>query len=213
MPWQRALQSKSNRRAGPVSGIKSISWDSKTDNAADPNNAGKSKVRMIDWIYGLQITIAAPLACFLIVLVGGVALDSTAPTYARIIAPWIAWPALLAIVLSGPLAFLVNFMGYVFDPANDVLTYPAILFRRSIAVSGIKDANAQTISSKHTIDLGPAAEKNRQRTILRRLYRVNVSGDFGVRIMRFGARYKRDQFLSILREAAPNCRVTRGYWY
>jgi|SRR5581483_12277482 len=213
MPWQRTTHSESDQRDGSGSGIRPAPWVSQTGDTAIPNKTDKSKVRMIDWLYGLQITIAAPLSCFLIVLVGGVALDSMAPSYARIIGPWIAWPSLLAIIGSVPLALFANLMGYVFDPATDTLTYPAIMFRRSIAISETRDANAQTISSRHTIDLGPAAEKNRRRTILKRLYRVNVSGDFGVRIMRFGARYKRDQFLSILHIVAPDCRITRGYWY
>jgi hypothetical protein len=211
MPWQRTTNSEGKRRTVPD--VSPQSWNPKADDVALEQKTLKSKIRMIDWIYALRIVVMAPLACFLVILLFGVAVDSIVPTSAQIVAPWISLPLVLLIILSAPLGLLANSLGYVFEPENDKLTYPSVVLRRSIRISDIRDANAQTITSKRTIDLGAAAGKNRRRTVMQRLYRVNVSGDFGVRVMRFTARYKRDQFLSILRTVAPECRITRGYWY
>lgn len=42
-----------------------------------------------------------------------------------------------------------------------------------------------------------------------RRYFVNLSGGFGARRIAFHTKYKRDQFLSLLRAHAPDCRITR----
>src|SRR5579872_2121650 len=104
MPWHQTAHSGGRRRTASVPDTKQQSWDEKLDNKA-LNDTLRAKTRMIDWIYALRITLVAPLACFLIVLLFGVAADSIAPNYAKIIAPWISLPLVLAIILAGPLGF------------------------------------------------------------------------------------------------------------
>jgi hypothetical protein len=51
----------------------------------------------------------------------------------------------------------------------------------------------------------------RQTTPQSKRYIVNVSGEFGARRIILHSKYKRDQFLSLLRAFAPQCRIT-GYF-
>jgi hypothetical protein len=165
------------------------------------------RIRMIDWIRGLQMTIVAPLACVICALIIGVITPHQD-------VPILVQSTFLIAILSIPITLVVHFKGYVFDPARNLLSYPVYVSRRSISISEIRDANAQTISTKRAaFDAGRVIGESRPQTVRSRSHLVNVSGDFGVRVMRFGARYKRDQFLSILRVVAPQCRITRGYWY
>ena len=176
------------------------------DQNARPLQATR-RIRMLDWIYALKIVATVLLLCviMLFILAGS---------------PYGALVILLAI-FTIPLCMIVNFMGYVFDPANDALRYPVFLIWCSIRLSQIKDVNAETITTSHTaeagtlgnIDLGRLAGSSKigpSRTVQRHRHLVTLSGDFGVRVMRFGARYKRDQFLSILRSQAPRIRITRA---
>jgi hypothetical protein len=167
------------------------------------------RIRMIDWIYACRLALITPFWCIVWFLGGYMASQSHAPNFV-VTGIFLLIPLTISAI---PLVLIVNFMGYVFDPAQNSLRYPVFLLRRSIPISEIRDANAQTITTKHTSDPGRVVGESRQQTVRSRRHLVNVSGDFGVRVMRFGARYKRDQFLSILRVVAPQCRITRGYWY
>lgn len=185
----------------------------------------KRRIRMVDWILACELTIGAPLIIgmgglgvgliltFLAALIGKGTIVAIAIGYVSLA---ILFSCIPAAALSLPLAAAANFMGYVFDPDQDRLSFPWYLLRRSILISEIRDANAETITTKHSYDpntyarlAGDFSWKPTQ-TRTSRSHVVTVSGDFGVRIMRFGARYKRDQFLSILRAIAPQCRVTRA---
>jgi hypothetical protein len=170
---------------------------------------------MIDWLYACLLVATTPVWCFGWVLSGVIIGSFGAPGFVvRAI-----YSLVLFTILAIPWILVVNFMGYVFDPANDSLTYPVYLFRRTIQISQIRDANAETTTTRRSYNsnsyarlAGDFGSKRPVQTAVYRSHVVNISGDFGVRQMRFGARYKRDQFLSILRVAAPQCRITRGYW-
>jgi hypothetical protein len=189
-------------------------------------NLGPSrKIRMIDWIWACGLTIAAPLTVglgalaiglVLAILVTSVGKDTIGGLAMRYTSAGVFVACIAAAALSAPLAAIANFLGYVFDPTQDRMSFPTYVIRRSVPISEIRDANAETITTRRTFDPNKSARLagdfswKPTRKVTTRSHVVTVSGDFGVRIMRFGARYKRDQFLSILRAVAPQCRITRA---
>jgi hypothetical protein len=111
-----------------------------------------------------------------------------------------------------PIAFVSalasHLMGTQFDAVNDRLSYPYFAWRLRLPLSGIHDANAQTINKRGVDVLISLGERNTKYKTVQH-YHVNVSGDFGARRLMFRSKFKRDQFLSILRAIRPNVRVTR----
>jgi hypothetical protein len=111
-----------------------------------------------------------------------------------------------------PIAFVsaltFHLMGTHFDPVRDRLSYPYLAWRLRLPLSGIQDANAQTISKRGVDVLASLGEKNPKHKTVHH-YHVNLSGDFGARRLMFRSKFKRDQFLSILRALRPDVRITR----
>lgn len=109
---------------------------------------------------------------------------------------------------------LVNQLrGVQFDRKADELSYPMYLFRRNIHLSKIADANCQIKVGEDNpimliVRLMGLTPNARDRSESKR-YLVNLSGDFGARRVIFHDKYKRDQFLSLLRSFAPQVRITR----
>jgi hypothetical protein len=79
---------------------------------------------------------------------------------------------------------------------------------KGLPLSGIHDANAQTINKRGVDVLASLGEKNPKHKTVHH-YNVNLSGDFGARRLMFRSKFKRDQFLSILRALRPSVRITR----
>jgi hypothetical protein len=107
-----------------------------------------------------------------------------------------------------PLAY-VHLRGYVFDPARDALYYPMRILRRSLRLSQVTDANCQTVTKRIRSDPRSFGEIGSIKTRIVTRYNANLSGEFGSRRVIFYSRYKRDQFISLLREYAPHVRITR----
>jgi hypothetical protein len=99
-------------------------------------------------------------------------------------------------------------MGTYFNVARDRLSYPYYAWRLRLPLSGIHDANAQTINKRGVDVLASLGEKNPKHKTVHH-YHVNLSGDFGARRLMFRSKFKRDQFLSILRSIRPDVRITR----
>ena len=117
---------------------------------------------------------------------------------------------LLAAIIAIPTSIVVSLMGTVFDPAKNSLTYPVYVFRRSIPLNGIRSANCQNYTHKTESNYAKLADARSKATVLySKSYAVNLSGDFESRRLVFNSKYKRDQFLSYLRDYAPRCRITR----
>ena len=120
------------------------------------------------------------------------------------------WAAVGFVVV--PIAFVSalvsHLMGTHFDVAGDRLSYPYFAWRLRLPLSGIHDANAQTISKRGIDVLASLGEKNPKHKTVHH-YHVNLSGDFGARRLMFRSKFKRDQFLSILRALRPDVRITR----
>ena len=119
------------------------------------------------------------------------------------------------LVILGPLAFFSQILGVSFNAAQDRLSYPLYVFRRNIRLSEIHDANSQTKTKPafyitNTI-IGMVSDHQIKGLGTTKRYFVNMSGDFGARRIVFHTKYKRDQFLSLLRSFAPHCRITRWY--
>ncbi|MHC2253184.1 hypothetical protein ACVILK_002876 [Bradyrhizobium embrapense] len=111
-----------------------------------------------------------------------------------------------------PIAFVSaltsHLMGTHFNVPGDRLSYPYFAWRLGLPLSGIHDANAQTISKRGVDVLASLGEKNPKYKTVHH-YHVNLSGDFGARRLMFRSKFKRDQFLSILRTIRPDVRTTR----
>lgn len=122
---------------------------------------------------------------------------------------------LLPIALIAFLALIQKVMGTVFDLRNGTVRFYAFWLRRRVALADIRDANCEfgIPISPTRLALGIFGQKGRRgRSEARqRTYMVNLSGSFGSRQIRFHHRRWRDRFLSILRDQAPRCRITRWF--
>ncbi|WP_338692476.1 DUF4339 domain-containing protein [Bradyrhizobium sp. 26S5] len=118
-------------------------------------------------------------------------------------------------VMVGPVALISQLLGVTFNAAKDTLSYPLYVFRRKIRLSEIRDANSQTITKPafqitNTI-IGMVSVGQIKGLGTTKRYFANMSGDFGSRRIVFHTKSKRDQFFSLLRRYAPQCRITRWY--
>ncbi|WP_375762481.1 hypothetical protein ACE10W_37280 [Bradyrhizobium sp. B025] len=111
-----------------------------------------------------------------------------------------------------PIAFVSaltsHLMGTHFNVSGDRLSYPYFAWRLGLPLSSIHDANAQTINKRGVDVLASLGEKNPKYKTVHH-YQVNLSGEFGARRLMFRSKFKRDQFLSILRTIRPDVRITR----
>jgi hypothetical protein len=161
-------------------------------------SAGVRQVRVIDWYRAISLTATA----FFVAAV--VFSANTGPESLRllglalcVLAIWLGW---------------IHFGGAIFDIPRDKLDFPTLLFRRSVRLSEIRDANVANLTRRFQVPnfaasggaKGPATISTTQR-----IYAVDLSGDFGGRQVKFWSRKRRDQFLSNLRHLCPKCRVTR----
>jgi hypothetical protein len=164
------------------------------DPPLDEANELTARSRMVDWIQSSYL----PFAGLSVGLVS--ALFSTVFKY-----PSLAGLCLLASILAFPVVLCVNLVGYVFDPCRDRLSYPLYFMRRRLSLSELSDANCQSYSKR--LRTSGVDGSSASRTIRR--YAVNLSGSFGARRIVFFSKYKRDQFLSLIRHFAPHVRITR----
>lgn len=176
-----------------------------------------AKARMVDWLQCCKLPLAFSLFGFIIMygLIEGLSkgtktLAGIVPTTREDI---ILTGVAAVFVALGPLAFFSQILGFSFDEAKNRLSYPLYAFRRKVRLSEIDDANCQTITKPafqitNTI-IGLISIGQIKGLGNTKRYFVNLSGEFGARRVVFHTKYKRDQFLSLLRAYAPNCRITR----
>ena len=160
---------------------------------------GSPNARMVDWLQSWK----APIFIGGVVVVASFFLfQGNGPAINRMV--WLA-------AFVGIWTLFVQLRGLYFDRAADRLSYPMLFFRRSIQLSKIDDANCQTkMGTDDPLSLAikllghtPTDKSESKR------YIVNMSGEFGARRVVFHSKYKRDQFLSLLRSFAPQARITR----
>jgi hypothetical protein len=153
--------------------------------------------RIVDWVKVCTTPILIGFNASIVFVALGATLSPTLGTIGFVIAP-------IAFVS----ALTSHLMGTHFDIPGDRLSYPYLGWRLGLPLSGIHDANAQTINKRGVDVLASLGEKNPKHKTVHH-YHVNLSGDFGARRLMFRSKFKRDQFLSILRAIRPNVRITR----
>lgn len=177
--------------------MSSISDDDDIDDTVQSD--GTPRAWMVDWLQSWR----APLFIGAIIFIAGLFLfHGNGPAIGRMI--WLA-------LVVGVWTLGVQLCGLYFDRATDKLSYPMLFFRRSIPLSKIDDANCQTITGENdpiSFAIKFIGHTPRESSPSKR-YIVNVSGEFGARRVIFHSKYKRDQFLSLLRSFAPQVRITR----
>ncbi len=158
----------------------------------------RSQIHIVDWYRAVTLTTAP-------VIVGAILLAATTdPESVQLfsvavwfLAMWLGW---------------VHFRGTIFDVKNDTLTFPTLLFSRSIPLSEIKDANAASLTRTYKVPnmaLAAGGSGPQTHTEVQRIDAVDLSGKFGGRQVKFWSRKRRDQFLSVMRDLRPDCRITR----
>lgn len=158
----------------------------------------RSRIRVIDWYRAITLTTTP-------VIVAAMLLSAT--TDPKSVQFFSAAVCFLAIWWGW-----VHFGGTVFDVKNDMLTFPTLLFSRSIPLSEIRDANAASLTRTYKVPnmaLAGGGGGPKTQTVVHRIYAIDLSGNFGGRQVKFWSRKRRDQFLSVLRDLRPDCRITR----
>jgi hypothetical protein len=115
--------------------------------------------------------------------------------------------------IGTPLAviwLIVHSIGTTMDLRSGCLSFPSVLWRRSVSLDQIHDANCQVVYRGGLASLNNVLDSSgsRRRPPAVRQYAVNLSGAFGSRQVRFASKKRRDQFLSLLRQFT-HCRITR----
>jgi hypothetical protein len=183
----------------------------------DVDTSAKGRTRMVDWIQCCKLPLALSVIGFLVLFQLTDNLRSRSKNVVDLVPNTREDAAvavlLVAYVILGPLAVWAQLMGTVFDGRADRLSYPTYVLRRRLRLSELRDANVQTTTkpafqmTNAIIGLISVGQIKGLGNTKR--YFVNLSGDFGARRIAFHTKYKRDQFLSLLRAYAPDCRITR----
>jgi hypothetical protein len=177
---------------------RSSASDEAIDNA--DRSGGPDQFRMIDWLQCWKTPAFFGIASVLI------------PMMAFQGSPTAMDTAIFGCLLASvPWAIVSQLRGLYFDRGADKLSYPLYFFRRSVRLSEIADANCQTKpghDDPFSILVGLIGLRATDDPRSKR-YIVNLSGDFGARRIVLHSKYKRDQFLSLVRSFAPECRITR----
>jgi hypothetical protein len=166
--------------------------------------------RVIDWYRATTLTVTPLILAFFIGL--WLRDEANFSIWRSLSSPTFAEILLAAIVMLGLWLATVHFQGTIFDVADDALSFPTLLFRRSVRLSEIRDANVANLTRRFrmlNLALAGGGKGPTTRTSTQRIYAVDMSGDFGGRQVKFWSRKRRDQFLSNLRHLCPKCRITR----
>jgi hypothetical protein len=153
--------------------------------------------RIVDW---LKVCTTPVLIAFNASIVFVALAGTLSPTFGMI--------GFVVVPIAFVSALTSHLMGTHFNVSGDRLSYPYFAWRLGLPLSGIHDANAQTINKRGVDVLASLGEKNPKYKTVHH-YHVNLSGDFGARRLMFRSKFNRDQFLSILRTIRPDVRITR----
>jgi len=169
------------------------------DDAEDTAGEQRQRTRIVDWKLATLLPIQFLIVSIILIFV--------LPEIIRDLRINIF--ILLVLFALVPISLTVQLIGYVFDTTTDRLRYPFYTIRRRVQLSEIRDANCQNITKRWSSDWGRAIGESNKQSHVRRRYYVNLSGRFGARRLVFGSKYKRDQFLSALKQYAPRVKITR----
>jgi hypothetical protein len=199
LPIAPEVQNDKSRSQEPtkVSGYEAAAEPDSEDVEGDADQSSIESNRIVDWMKVCTTPILIGFNASIVFVALGATLSPTLGTIGYLVVP-------IAFVS----ALTSHLMGTRFDVPGDRLSYPYFAWRLGLPLSGIHDANAQTINKRGVDVLASLAEKNAKHKTVHH-YQVNLSGDFGARRLMFRSKFKRDQFLSILRAIRPNVRITR----
>jgi hypothetical protein len=170
---------------------------SEPDTEDDVDQIPMESDRIVDWLKVCTSPVLIAFNASIIFVALGATLSATLGTIGFVLVP-------IAFVS----ALTSHLMGTHFNVSGDRLSYPYFAWRLGLPLSGIQDANAQTINKRGVDVLASLGEKNPKYKTVHH-YHVNLSGEFGARRLMFRSKFKRDQFLSILRMIRPDVRITR----
>jgi hypothetical protein len=158
----------------------------------------RSRIRIIDWYRAISLT-TTPIVVAFFLLSAANAQNSMQLISAAVclLAVWLGW---------------IHFGGTLFDVTNDTLVFPTLLFSRSIPLSEIRDANAASLTRRFKVlntAIAAGGSGPKTQNVTHQIYAIDLSGNFGGRQVKFWSRKRRDQFLSVLRDLRPECRITR----
>jgi hypothetical protein len=126
---------------------------------------------------------------------------------------WLANRIGKAGLIAVPIVFLssciANYWGTYFDLANDRLSCPYEFWRLGVPLSAIQDANCETESLRALDILNSLGKKVPAHKTVKH-YKVNLSGDFGSRRLRFRSKTKRDEFLACYDASHPTYKSLAG---
>ena len=180
-----------------LSGYEAIAEPESEDVERDVDQIPMESNRIVDWLKVCTTPILIAFDASIVFVALSATLSPTLGTIGFVVVP-------IAFVS----ALTSHLMGTHFDVPGDRLSYPYFAWRLRLPLSDIHDANAQTINKRGVDVLASLGEKNPKYKTVHH-YHVNLSGDFGARRLMFRSKFKRDQFLSILRAIRPNVRITR----
>jgi hypothetical protein len=180
-----------------LSGYEAIAEPESEDVERDVDQIPMESNRIVDWLKVCTTPILIAFDASIVFVALSATLSPTLGTIGFVVVP-------IAFVS----ALTSHLMGTHFDVPGDRLSCPYLAWRLRLPLSGIHDANAQTINKRGVDVLASLGEKNPKYKTVHH-YHVNLSGDFGARRLMFRSKFKRDQFLSILRGIRPNVRITR----
>ena len=120
---------------------------------------------------------------------------------------------LLPIALIAFITLLQKLLGVKFDLQAGTVRFFSFWLRRRVSLADIRDANCEfgipVSPTRLVLALSNQKGRRGRSEARQRTYMVNLSGPFGSRQLRFHHKRWRDRFLSILRDQAPRCRITR----
>jgi hypothetical protein len=197
LPIVQDLQNDKSRSGEPAkfSGYEAAAEPEDAEGDADHSRVESN--RIVDWVKVCTTPILIGFNASIVFVALGATLSPTLGTIGFVVVPIAFISALTS-----------HLMGTQFDVSGDRLSYPYFAWRLGLPLSGIHDANAQTVNKRGVDVLASLGEKNPKHKTVHH-YHVNLSGDFGARRLMFRSKFKRDQFLSILRAIRPNVRITR----
>jgi hypothetical protein len=166
----------------------------------------QDRARMVDWLQCVKLPVMFALLGTILIIFAMKSPDL------RGVATYVVLAALLFLGV-GLFALMTQLRGIYFNGPKDSLSYPLTVFRRGVQISDVRDANCQTITKPafhitNTI-IGIVSVGQIKGLGTTKRYILNMSGEFGSRRVIFHTKYKRDQFLSLLRRFAPHVRITR----
>jgi hypothetical protein len=199
LPIAQEMQQSMSRSEEPAQddGHEATAEPDSEDIEDDVDQIPMESNRIVDW---LKVCTAPVLIAFNASIVVVALAGTLSPTFGMI--GFVVVPIAFASALASHL------MGTNFNVSGDRLSYPYFAWRLGLPLSGIHDANAQTINKRGVDVLASLGEKNPKYKTVHH-HHVNLSGDFGSRRLMFRSKFKRDQFLSILRTIRPDVRITR----